>query len=1173
MRPILLFVLFLSTIRAQGTLADYQRFLHYADSLRPVTAGIVGDMGWIGKTNRFWYARSTAAGTEYLTADTAGAKKPAFDHARLAQALAQLKHSPFNPDRLSLTNLQFNDHSVEFTLANDRFQLNLNTYELKLIPPASIIWSAGPRVAELNRPVPSPDGKSELFLRNYNLWIRDKDAPQTAAPLSTDGSEGNYYALSSQAWSPDGQKIAAYRVRPGQRRKIYYVESSPSDQVQPRPKELPYAKPGDALDVPQPVLFHAATRKQFVVDNALFPNPYSLSRFEWRKDSRALTFEYNQRGHQAFRVIEVDAATGTPRALVNEESQTFFCYYSKKFREDVNDGKEVVWMSERDGWNHLYLFDGATGRLKNQITKGEWVVRSVAAVDPAKRQIYFLASGMDSGRDPYFRHLFRIDFDGANLTRLTTADADHNAIVSPDFQYFVDSYSRPDLPSVTELRRTASNERIAELEAASDKALKQAGWRPPEVLHAKGRDGRTDIWGLLYRPSNFNPSAKYPVLEFIYAGPHNSFVPKRFTPASQLQAMAELGFIVVQIDGMGTSNRSKAFHDIAWKNLADAGFPDRILWHRAAAAKYPWYDLSRLGIYGHSAGGQNALGALLFHGDFYKAAVSSAGCHDNRMDKISWNEQWMGWPVGPEYAASSNVEYAHQLKGKLLLAVGELDTNVDPASTFQVANALWKAKKQFDLLVVPGADHGGWGQEWERKRADFFVRHLLNVAPPDWNAALPPLDKYVAQPDPVYGWKLIRQVKSPTHTTSVLELTSQSWRTAAEVDRPVWKHWLTITRPNRVSAATALLFIGAGANTDPPPDKSNERSARIAVETGSIVADLGMVPNQPLRFSDSPGKARSEDDLIAYSRVRHFATGDDTWLVRLAMVKSGVRAMDAIQDYLKTEKVDVKNFVVAGASKRGWTTWLIGAVDPRVKAIIPIVIDALNSQEITRHHFEVLGYFSPALQDYVNHGLFPHKIDTPEYRAVLAIEDPFNYRDRPALRMPKLLINASGDQFFLPDNSRYYYSQLPGEKHLRYVPNARHNLGGSDATESILAFYQSILANTKRPDFTWRNDANGTLTVTPKVKPLEVKLWQATNPTERDFRLDTLGPAYTATPLRPNANGDYTATVNRPATGYTAYFVELTFPGNFKFTTEIGIVPDAAPHSWSEAAARYATTK
>jgi dipeptidyl aminopeptidase/acylaminoacyl peptidase len=272
------------------------------------------------------------------------------------------------------------------------------------------------------------------------------------------------------------------------------------------------------------------------------------------------------------------------------------------------------------------------------------------------------------------------------------------------------------------------------LETADISALVKAGWAPPEVFSAKGRDGQTDIWGVIYRPADFNAARKYPVIENIYAGPHSSFVPKSFAAFNQMQAQADLGFIVVQIDGMGTSNRSKAFHDVAWKNIKDAGFPDRILWHKAVAAKYPYYDITRVGIYGTSAGGQNSLGALLFHPEFYKVAVSFAGCHDNRMDKIWWNEQWMGWPIGSEYAESSNVENAYRLQGKVLLVVGEMDHNVDPSSTMQVVNQLIKHNKDFDLLVVPGMDHGSGGAYGDHKRYDFFVRHLLGINPPSWAA-------------------------------------------------------------------------------------------------------------------------------------------------------------------------------------------------------------------------------------------------------------------------------------------------------------------------------------------------------------------------------------------------------------------------------------------------------
>jgi dipeptidyl aminopeptidase/acylaminoacyl peptidase len=347
---------------------------------------------------------------------------------------------------------------------------------------------------------------------------------------------------------------------------------------------------------------------------------------------------------------------------------------------------------------------------------------------------------MHANQDPYFLHFYRINFDGTGLTALTTIAADHQVAYSSDMQYYVDTYSRVDLAPVSELRRVADGSLIATVERTDINALVGAGWKAPEAFSAKGRDGQTDIWGLIFRPSNFDAAKKYPVIENIYAGPHGSHVPKSFSALYQSQAQAELGFIVVQIDGMGTSNRSKSFHDVAWQNLGDAGFPDRIAWHRAAAAKYPAYDITRVGIYGGSAGGQNSMGALLFQSEFYKVAVSYAGCHDNRMDKIWWNEQWMGWPIGAQYSRASNVDNAARLQGHLLLVVGELDTNVDPASTLQVVRALMKADKTFDLLVVPGENHGAarsgdYRRYGQRKQFDFFVQHLQGVKPPDWNVS------------------------------------------------------------------------------------------------------------------------------------------------------------------------------------------------------------------------------------------------------------------------------------------------------------------------------------------------------------------------------------------------------------------------------------------------------
>ncbi len=735
--------------QAQGTQADYERANGLRNKMVGLAVNVPEPANWIGKTTRFWYRKAVKGGNEFIlvNAETLE-KKPAFDHAKLAEALiAVLPNEREKPSALKLpfSEITFVDdeRAIEFNIAEARWRCDLTDYSVKKAPDERGQRRGGGIPLSIGIPGPrynfpqaeakvSPDGKWEAWINNFNVWIRAKGKREGSA-LSFDGSEGNYYALASLVWSPDSKMIAAYRVRQGYSRKIQYVESSPADQTQPKYYAMDYAKPGDALDQPQPMLFHVESKKALAVDNVLFPNPYQLSRIEWRKDNRAFTFEYNQRGHQVYRVIEVDAASGKPRAFISEEPKTFFTYSSKKYRNDLADGKEVIWMSERDGWNHLYLYDGVTGKVKNQITKGNWVVRGVDKVDEEKRQIWFQASGMHPGKDPYFIHYFRINFDGTGLTALTEADGNHNLVFSSDMKFYVDTWSRVDLPAISELRSTADNKLLSELEHGDITELAKAGWKAPEVFTSLGRDGKTEIWGIIYRPSNFDPLKKYPVIENIYAGPHSSFVPKVFTPWNPMQSLAELGFIVVQVDGMGTSNRSKAFHDVAWKNLGDAGFPDRILWHQAVAAKYRYYDITRVGIYGTSAGGQSSLGGLLFHPEFYKVCVSACGCHDNRMDKIWWNEQWMGWPLGPEYAAASNVDNAHKLQGKLLLILGELDTNVDPASTMQVVNALIKADKQFDLLIIPGASHTSGGTYGDKKRYDFFVHHLLGVEPPDWN--------------------------------------------------------------------------------------------------------------------------------------------------------------------------------------------------------------------------------------------------------------------------------------------------------------------------------------------------------------------------------------------------------------------------------------------------------
>lgn len=568
----------------------------------------------------------------------------------------------------------------------------------------------------------------EARIRGWNVVLHDRVLGIDRV-LTTWGTEVSPF-VGSLIFSPDQRRLAVLRREGGDTRDVVLVESSPKDQLQPKVHTVRYLKPGDRIPVLRPCLFDVQSGDAIPIADTMFPNPWSISVLAFTEDSSELTFLYNERGHQLLRVIGVDVASGEARAIVEERSGTFIDYAGKSFLHPLTATGELLWMSERDGFNHLYLYDIASGSVKRAVTHGEWVVREVLRVDENAREVWMLAGGVHPGEDPYHQHLVRASLDGGEPRVLTEGDGDHEIEFSPDRRYFIDRWSRVDQPPVTELRRSEDGAQILELERADISALLATGWTMPRRFHAKGRDGVTDIYGLMIAPSNFDPTRRYPVVEQIYAGPHGAHVPKRFSRLIGQHRMAELGFLLVQIDGMGTSHRSKAFHDVCWRNLADAGFPDRIAWMRALSEEVPQMDLARVGIYGGSAGGQNAMRALIDHGDFYKVAVADCGCHDNRMDKVWWNELWMGYAVGPWYEESSNVAHAHRMQGDLLLLVGELDRNVDPASTMQVVDALIRADKDFEMLVIPGAGHGAAGTPYgARRQADFLVRKLHGVAP------------------------------------------------------------------------------------------------------------------------------------------------------------------------------------------------------------------------------------------------------------------------------------------------------------------------------------------------------------------------------------------------------------------------------------------------------------
>lgn len=449
-----------------------------------------------------------------------------------------------------------------------------------------------------------------------------------------------------------------------------------------------------------------------------------------------------------------------------------------------------------------------------------------------------------------------------------------------------------------------------------------------------------------------------------------------------------------------------------------------------------------------------------------------------------------------------------------------------------------------------------------RVLAVFLLFTLAPAGVAEERPAKTALDEYVHRFDPTFSWKVVRTIPGDGFQTFVVDLKSQTWRLPGEVDRLLWQHWLLVTRPHEVRSGTAFLRIGGGRNGTPAPNRTPELLAKMALATNTVAAEVTAVPNQPLIFHGD-GKPRSEDDLVAYTQARYMDTGDANWPARMPMVKSAVKAMDAIQALLASDEggqVEVTGFVVSGGSKRGWTTWLTGAVDPRVKAIIPVVIDTLNLRDSRLHRFASYGFWAPSLRDYVHHGVF-QRMNTPQMRDLMELVDPYAYRHR--LGLPKYIVNASGDEFFPPDASQFYYDDLEGEKHLRYVPNARHSLSGTDARDTILAFYRSIVTGTERPRYSWTLRDNGSFEVKTPDPPQRVTLWQATNPEARDFRLETLGPAYSATPLEANDEGVYVGRVDSPAQGFTAFFVELTYdtgsPQPLKFTTSVHILPDVLP--------------
>lgn len=736
---------------AQGTLEDYkraERFLPW-NAKKLVQEAEVSPQ-WIENSDRFWYRSLTRDGKRFLAVDPVKkTREPLFDHARLAAAFSKIAGKEYAAGKLPFDVFAYDPKApaIKFTHANAQWRCTLDTYECAKLNERPPQWGDGL----------SPDGRWQAFVRDHNLWVRSI-ANNQEIRLTNDGVENYDYAtplptggeLIRRAngsdkpevavfWAPDSSKFVSYRIDSRYALRMTTVQSVPPDRLRPVAYTYAYPLPGEALSKAEPIVFDVERGQRIAIET----DPINLEfqggpGFEWDKESRHFYFNTYQRGWKRNELREVDSVTGKARTVLEETSDTFVDP-GTNFIEPINDGAEYLMASERDGWNHLYLFDGKTGQLKKQVTKGEWVVRQIVKIDEKARQVYFLAAGREAGEDPYITHLYCMNLDGTGLKLLTPEPANHTAIISPNFAYFVDTYSRPDLPTKVVLRRTSDGQLIMPLEDTDASELLKTGWKYPEAFHAKGRDGKVDIYGLIWRPSNFDPAEKYPVIEQIYTGPQAFFVPKTFGAfRSTAQSTAELGFIVVMIDGQGTGGRSKAFHNFSYKNLGDGGIDDHIAVLKQMAEKYPYMDLERVGLYGGSAGGYDTAHAMLTHPKFYKVGVSISGNHDHRMDKAWWNELWMGYPVGDHYREQSNVTMAGKLEGKLLLIHGDLDDNVSPSATLQFADALMKANRDFDMLIVPNMYHGeGRNPYVIRRRWDYFVQNLAGVAPPKGFALQP----------------------------------------------------------------------------------------------------------------------------------------------------------------------------------------------------------------------------------------------------------------------------------------------------------------------------------------------------------------------------------------------------------------------------------------------------
>ncbi len=747
------------------TAADYARaekFMNY--NVDPLVYGASVRPHWLAG-DRFWYANTIPQGTEFVLVDPARRTRArAFDQERVAAALSRAADTTYDAFQLPFTEFEFSPDgkSIVVDVGQRRWTCDVQGNECTGAPrPAGQV---GPNE------IVSPDGTRAAFIRDYNLWVRDL-ATGKETQLTTDGVKDFGYATDNAGWirsdrpvllwSPDSKKIATFQQDERGTGEMYLVETRVGHPVL---EQWKYPLPGDSvifriqrvlIDVDPPRVVrlkmppdqHRSSLCDHVVCGGRWVD------VEWSPDASRLFFLSTSRDHKQEHLREADPNTGAVRDIMQETVPTFFESGVGKVNWDaLPASNELLWYSERDNWGHLYLYDLATGQLKHQITNGPWDVLQVLRIDEKARTIYFTGSGREPG-DPYFRKLYSVRMDGSHLTLLTPENADHNVTLSPSGKYFVDSYSTPEVPPVTVLRDMRGTTRLT-LEKADISALLATGWKPPIPFTVKARDGKTDLYGLMFRPTDFDSTKKYPIINNVYPGPQTGSVHGRNFQAARgdCQALAELGFIVIQLDAMGTPMRSQSFHAAYYGDMGDNGIPDQVAGMKELAQRYPWIDIDRAGIWGHSGGGFASADAIFRYPDFFKVAVSEAGNHDNREYEDDWGEKWQGLlqdlsDSTTNYDNQANELVAGNLKGHLLLAHGTTDNNVPPYNTLLVVNALIAHNKDFDLLLLPNRRHGFGSEPYMvRRRWDYFVRWLLGAEPPHEYLMHPPHNGRMRRP-------------------------------------------------------------------------------------------------------------------------------------------------------------------------------------------------------------------------------------------------------------------------------------------------------------------------------------------------------------------------------------------------------------------------------------------